>query len=1118
MIVERIKRWKEKRKIDFFYEDFFKELDESSKKYELIFDRVGELKKLNSNKLTKKCNKVKVVDTINQIVKSDVHQTGFDDKVSNLINASLDLQPKQKELIEFAIEKADCSSQKDLLKNYLSKGKESYNNDKYYVLDMLYEIIHRESSCSSDGLGLSIYPSENVKEFYAEYLKNKLYRYEEFDTLVFQFLKRNLNDELVRKKIDSVAFNIEYHKNLINVGFIRFLYSYIIDFKKKGGVWILDHIKDVAPELEDGDIKLITEKYFESIERKRVLPLSGLKKASSRYIYLVFCYYSDLKEGFLTVSQDCTSWKKDKIIYRFLKFLLENKERKLVVELYSCLSDEVKKNKNIESIYFSAVGLSKKGFIETNHALFHANKIYEEHNIDEAVKYFDEESFPHEVGSIKLLKASDSINDESLWVELVNSYLKTYKVTPISLKQGDGPLYQRITSATEYEVISGPLISVLMPAFNAEKYLIFSVESILNQTYKNIELIIVDDASSDSTWEIATSLAKKDKRIKTLRNLENVGPYVAKNCALMIADGEYITGHDADDWAHPQRLEMHLDHMLKKGHQVSITSMLRVRENGYFSRISKTGLNCYDGVISGAFISCMFERKYLKENFGFWDQARFAGDSELIRRIQAISKKPVDRFFSPGLICLDAPEGITNDPEHGYSPSRGLSKTRLDYRNSFNSLHNNIDLDTCYINFPQDEEYIPKPLAVSVPRKNIEININNFYKNIDTKRYFRNSDDCDICIITDLRFKGGNASSTLDEIRYFKSIGLKVVVIHCPTILSQGKNKSSRYDGYKDFCIDFHDVTSVNSKLVIVRHPLVITSKKFNKLMGKIKTSSLVGIINNSIFRPNGDVVYSIEKINEVFKRLKVKNKCIYPLGPAIRSEMLEQDLIDGSIFSDCDWSPTFDTNDFKFEPKESFGEVVKIGRHGRDGKEKWIESDSELLKIYPNKKDVEVFILGGADCVKKRLGTLPSNWTVLPFNSITPSKYLSDLDVFVYYPNTSLNEAFGRTIMEAIFRGVPCVLPKRFKETFGELAFYSDPEDVYSVIKRLSSKNEIRLKYLLALKEFAFNRYDSSVLVERICFSDEFSSIFDNSKKAYGNSLDPEQLDYKKWIETGCV
>ncbi len=100
-----------------------------------------------------------------------------------------------------------------------------------------------------------------------------------------------------------------------------------------------------------------------------------------------------------------------------------------------------------------------------------------------------------------------------------------------------------------------PTISVLMPAYNAEKYIEEAINSILNQSFRDFELVITDDYSTDKTWGIIQKFAKKDKRIRAYRNDKNL--YIAenRNKLLILAKGKYIAWQDADDISFPERLK-----------------------------------------------------------------------------------------------------------------------------------------------------------------------------------------------------------------------------------------------------------------------------------------------------------------------------------------------------------------------------------------------------------------------------------------------------------------------------------------------------------------------------------------------------------------------------------
>ena len=94
---------------------------------------------------------------------------------------------------------------------------------------------------------------------------------------------------------------------------------------------------------------------------------------------------------------------------------------------------------------------------------------------------------------------------------------------------------------------SKPLISIIVPVYNGEKYLQECADSILNQDYKNIELIVIDDGSKDKSYEIATKIAENDKRVRVFHQ-ENSGVSTARNLGILKAKGEFLTFVDVDDY------------------------------------------------------------------------------------------------------------------------------------------------------------------------------------------------------------------------------------------------------------------------------------------------------------------------------------------------------------------------------------------------------------------------------------------------------------------------------------------------------------------------------------------------------------------------------------------
>ncbi len=118
---------------------------------------------------------------------------------------------------------------------------------------------------------------------------------------------------------------------------------------------------------------------------------------------------------------------------------------------------------------------------------------------------------------------------------------------------------------------NNPLVSVLIPTYNSVDFVEDTVRSIMNQTYTNIEIVIVDDASTDGTIKILEKLSKEDKRIKLSQNKKNLGITDNMNNGILKCTGKYIAILDGDDWAYPYRIEEQVK-LMEKDEKVVLCS------------------------------------------------------------------------------------------------------------------------------------------------------------------------------------------------------------------------------------------------------------------------------------------------------------------------------------------------------------------------------------------------------------------------------------------------------------------------------------------------------------------------------------------------------------------
>ncbi len=165
-------------------------------------------------------------------------------------------------------------------------------------------------------------------------------------------------------------------------------------------------------------------------------------------------------------------------------------------------------------------------------------------------------------------------------------------------------------------------VSIIIPVYNAEKFIGKTIESVQAQTYKNWEIVIMNDKSTDRSYEIIKKYAEKDERIKTVNTEKNMGVVKGRNYLTDMSEGEYIAFLDADDYWKEDKLERQISFMKKNGIAISCTEYTRITEEG--SPINKVEIKeeiFYEDLLKNNYLGCltvvynvkMLGKRYFKE-------------------------------------------------------------------------------------------------------------------------------------------------------------------------------------------------------------------------------------------------------------------------------------------------------------------------------------------------------------------------------------------------------------------------------------------------------------------------------------------------------------------------
>jgi hypothetical protein len=265
----------------------------------------------------------------------------------------------------------------------------------------------------------------------------------------------------------------------------------------------------------------------------------------------------------------------------------------------------------------------------------------------------------------------------------LNEFIGQYGLAPLALRDtGQPPNALNLVPAAAPASVDGPQVSVLMTAWRAEGHIAAALGSLQRQTWRRLEIIVVDDASDDATGDTVRAMARGDERIRYLRLPRNAGTYVAKNAGLALASAEFVTCHDADDFAHPERIQRQVEPLLQDERLVFTTSdWVRIQDDGLYHARPVHPLMRLNPA------SPLFRKSAVLREAGAWDCVRTGADSEFHARLRLVfGARAARRLPMPLTLGAHRPGSLMTSAATGYD-ERGLSPTRLAYWEAWSHWH-----------------------------------------------------------------------------------------------------------------------------------------------------------------------------------------------------------------------------------------------------------------------------------------------------------------------------------------------------------------------------------------------------------------------------------------------
>lgn len=630
-------------------------------------------------------------------------------------------------------------------------------------------------------------------------------------------------------------------------------------------------------------------------------------------------------------------------------------------------------------------------------------------------------------------------NDE--WLKKFNAPFEENGLFPISLIEGSGVPFDRLTTdrtiavpetthvgndeprSTGDSAPLEPLVTVILTTFNPEpRELKTSVSSILGQTWQNLELLVVDDCSTEVDPNFFASLEKHDSRLRIIRMPMNGGTYLARNAGILAARGDYITGQDTDDWSHPQRIEREVSALLEDEGLAGVT----VTANRTDERLVRTAVGFSPQ--RRCEVSLMFRRSDAIAMGGYLPMRKGA-DSEFRERLIKHCGSSVVDLPEPLYLTRLSPGSLSRaDFRHGWT-----APARLAFSSAYRYWHT-------------QSSGAPAPL---VERRTIA---SPFVA--PTRISGREqSSFVDLCFVADWRASGPLERAAVDEIRAVVDGGHRIGILQLDSPFNIGVSPRILNPQIQEWVNDGRIVQLMPDEpchvgLMIVRDPAVIDYAR-NAQMGINPREVLVVAAGRSGHSPTEWRTYAPRRTEEAVDRLfGARSRWILPIGDD-RARFAQQHGVEPLA---PPYPLVVDSKYFTRRRRAHGADRLPIvGKLAANHESEWPTAD-KIKSIYSVDGDLDVRVLGDARGGIRAMGSrkLPSHWIDFRDFNYDAAQFWRTVDVAVQFDSIQGEAGFDRGLLEALAGRTPIVCSLKYAEPLEGNAYGVAETEVRDTVKRL--------------------------------------------------------------------
>lgn len=628
--------------------------------------------------------------------------------------------------------------------------------------------------------------------------------------------------------------------------------------------------------------------------------------------------------------------------------------------------------------------------------------------------------------------------DQAKWLELFNENFVSSGLEPIWLETEDGPgsiePFDRLRCAPAAFVDGGPLVSIVVSSWKPGLGLLTAVQSLLVQSYRNMEILVIDDCSPDEFGPLLEQVAAMDSRVRVIRQAVNGGTYMARNTAMDEARGEFMTFLDSDDWNHPRRIEIQARAMIEDSDLVYTTSRgLRTTPDLVF---------CLPGVLGQRenASSMMFRRELVRRRVGYFDNVRKGADTEFSLRIRTEFGKGSFRIIEQNLSMIRLSSGSLSREE--FKPG-WRHPSRAAYRRSYEHWHRSHRLRGIPLLTEARMEKRPfqAPLRFLLSQHGNEA--------LSRARF-------DIVFMGDLRHGHEVTRALLEEAKACHADGMRVGLLHVESFRYLERVEMQPFWSPLQDALDHGQFSEVlitdqsSTDVLVVREPAVLQFISAQALALDVR--QLLVVADSPPCDSEGRRWYEPSLCHRHAQAL-TKVRPLWLCGSADVRKNLQTMLPPIALLDDL-LPPAVSAIGTRRVLGDAGARPLVLGRISDWGGPGFPSSYAELMASYPDEAGFQVRMMGGRAECENALGApvLPENWSFHNESELSHEAFLAACDFFVLFDDPASAPVPARAVLEAFAAGCVVLLPSRYADIYGDAAVYCEPSQIKAVSKSLAA------------------------------------------------------------------